>query len=104
MKSYPKSGQSPEFLKFYNKEKKRLSNLFTQKGCKNFEMYAGFNFFSAFFTSPSGQVYYIHFEDYRWNKYDELLIRTAKNYTDYSGGSNQYVGTSDEEILNFKLQ
>ena len=103
-KNYSGSDLSQEFKNFFKKEKKRLSNLFAQKGCIDFEMYYGFNFFSAFFTSPSGQVYYIHFEDYRWNKYDELLIRTAKNYTDYSGGSNQYVGTSDEEILNFKLQ
>jgi hypothetical protein len=64
----------------------------------------GFYFFSGFFTAPSGQVYYFSCSDIRHWGYDKLLIRTAKNYTDYTGGSNQYVGISKEDLMNFNLQ
>ena len=38
-----------------------------------------------------------------WKGYNQLLIRTAKDYKDYSGGSNNHIGTTKDEINKFRL-
>jgi hypothetical protein len=42
--------------------------------------------------------------DVRHFGYNKLLIRTARDYKDYSGGSNEYVGVDKESITNFRLR
>lgn len=103
-KSYSGSDLSSGFKAFFRKEKKRISAILTQKGCTDIEMWFGFYYFSGFFTSPTGQVYYLSCSDVRHFGYKTLLIRTAENYNDYSGGMNQYVDiTTDEALTNFRL-
>lgn len=102
-KNYSGSDLSQDFKNFFRKEKNRLTKIFKEKGCTNIQLNYGFYYFSGFFTSPSGQVYYISCSDVRHFTYNRLLIRTAQSYTDYTGGSNQYVGIKKEELLNFKL-
>ena len=103
-KNYSGSDLGQDFKEFFRKEKRRLTEHFKAKGCTKIEMSYGFYYFSGFFTAPSGQVYYFSCSDVRHWGYDKLLIRTAKNYTDYTGGSNQYVGISKEDLMNFNLQ
>ena len=62
----------------------------------------GFYYFSGFLTAPSGQIYYFSCSDTRGG-YNRLLIRTAKHYEDWTGGSNQYCGVSKHELIEFKL-
>ena len=102
-KNYSGSDLSSAFKTFFRKEEKRISDILTKKGCTNIEMNYGFYYFSGFFTSPTGQVYYLSCSDVRHFGYERLLIRTAKDYKDYTGGSNQYVGTSDEDIERFRM-
>ena len=102
-KNYSGSDLSQEFKDFFRREKSRLTKIFKEKGCTNIEMNYGFNYFSGFFTAPSGQPYYFSCSDIRHFGYDRLLIRTAKDYKDFTGGSNQYCGIKKSELLNFRL-
>ena len=102
--AYKGSDLSADFKAFFRKEKKRLSAILTELGCTKIEMDYGFYYFSGFFTSPSGQVYYLSCSDVRHFEYDKLLIRTARGYKDSSGGSNEYVGVDKESITNFRLR
>lgn len=102
-KNYSGSDLSQSFKDFFRKEKARLTAIFKEKGCTNIEMNYGFNYFSGFFTSKTGQVYYFSSMDVRYDPYERLLIRTAKNYTDYTGGSNNYCKVDKESLLNFRL-
>jgi hypothetical protein len=101
---YRGSDLGQDFKDFYRKEKKRLTAILKEKGCTQIEMDYGFYFFSGFFTSPSGQVYYFSASDVRHWEYNRLLIRTAKHYKDYTGGSNQYVGIQKADLMNFTLK
>lgn len=103
-KNYSGSDLSSEFKSFFRKEKNRLTKIFTAKGCTQIELNYGFYYFSGFFTAPSGQVYYLSCSDVRHFGYEQLLIRTAKDYKDFSGGSNQYCGLSQNDLMNFRLQ
>jgi hypothetical protein len=102
-KNYSGSDLGSDFKSFFRKEKNRISKVLTQRGCTNLEMSYGFYYFSGFFTAPSGQIYYFSCSDVRHFGYDKLLIRTAKSYKDYTGGSNDYVGVDNDSLLNFRL-
>jgi hypothetical protein len=101
--AYTGSDLGQDFKDFFKREKKRLTAIFKEKGCTNIKMDYGFYFFSGFFTAPSGQVFYFSASDVRHFGYDRLLIRTAKDYKDYTGGSNDYVSTKKSDIINFRL-
>jgi len=102
-KNYSGKDLGQDFKDFFRKEKARLTKILKSKGCNNIEMNYGFYYFSGFFTSSTGQVYYFSCSDVRHFGYDKLLIRTAKDYNDFSGGSNQYSGIRHDELMNFKL-
>jgi len=102
-KNYSGSDLGQDFKEFFRKEKKRLTEHFKAKGCTKIEMNYGFYYFSGFFTAPSGQVYYFSCSDVRHFGYTQLLIRTAKSYTDFTGGSNQYCELKKEDLMNFRL-
>jgi hypothetical protein len=102
--SYKGSDLGADFKEFFRKEKSRLSKILKEKGCTEIKLDYGFYYFSGFFTSQSGQVYYLSCSDVRHFGYDNLLIRTAKDYKDFSGGSNNYVGIDKQSIMNFRLQ
>jgi len=97
--SYKGSDLGNDFKVFYRREKKRITTALTALGCTNIVMDYGFYFFSGFFTSASGQIYYISSSDTRGG-YTQLYYRTAKHYKDYTGGSNQWL---DAKELNFRL-
>jgi hypothetical protein len=102
-KNYSGSDLGSDFKSFFRKEKNRISKVLTQRGCTNLEMNYGFYYFSGFFTAPSGQIYYFSCSDVRHFGYNKLLIRTAKSYKDYTGGSNDYIGVDNKSLLNFRL-
>lgn len=102
-KNYSGSDLGNDFKEFFRKEKIRLSKIFREKGCTDIQMNYGFYYFSGFLTSPTGQCYYFSCSDTRFNVYDELLIRTAKNYTDFTGGSNNRCDVDNTSLRNFKL-
>ena len=101
-KNYSGSDLGQDFKDFFRKEKTRISKTLKNLGCSNIEMYYGFYFFSGFFTSKNGQAYHFSCSDVRHFGYEKLLYRTAKNYNDYTGGSNHYINVNklNEMILN----
>ncbi len=101
--SYKGSDLGQDFKDFFRKEKKRLTNIFKEMGATDIKMDYGFYYFSGFLTSRNGQVYYFSCSDVRHFGYNQLLIRTAKDYKDYSGGSNNHIGTTKDEITKFRL-
>lgn len=103
-KNYSGSDLGQDFKDFFRREKNRLTKIFKEKGCTNIQMNYGFYYFSGFFTSPSGQIYYFSASDVRHFDYNRLLIRTAKSYDDYTGGSNQFTNIDKQSLLNFPLK
>lgn len=103
-KNYGGSDLGQDFKDFFRKEKKRIGAILREKGCTAFEMNYGFYYFSGFFASPSGQMYYFSCSDVRHFDYNQLLIRTAKDNRDFTGGSNGYVGIKKEDLMNLNLK
>ena len=101
--AYRGSDLGQDFKDFFRKEKRRLVTIFKELGCTEIKMDYGFYYFSGFLTAKNGQIYYFSSSDIRHFGYDNLLIRTAKSYKDYSGGSNQYVGTKKEDLVRFRF-
>ncbi len=89
--SYKGSDLSAEFKSFFRREKKRITEALKSLGCTAIELDYGFYYFSGFFTSASGQIYYLSCSDVRHFDYKQLMYRTAKSYKDYSGGMNQWI-------------
>ena len=50
---------------------------------------------TGFFEMKNGNIYYFSIGDLRWDKC--FLIRTAKDFEDYTGGSNDYCNTENFE-------
>ena len=92
---YRGSDLNPAFKSFFTKQKNAIKKVLIAKGCQNIKLDYGFYFFSGFFTAPNGQIYYISCSDVRYFDYNQLLIRTAKHYKDFTGGPNQYVAVSE---------
>lgn len=79
---------TPQFKKWYLLFRREFTKYLKGLGATNIvfnRMHFGV---FGFFTMPNKQIWYFNIGDVRWNK-NEMLIRTAKNYKDYSGGSNQ---------------
>lgn len=100
--SYKGSDLSPEFKRWFRKEKKRLTEILKQKGCTDIQFDYGFYYFSGFFTSQSGQIYYMCSSDVRFFPNNDYYYRTAKSYKDYTGGSNSYVKPQNFNSINLK--
>jgi hypothetical protein len=93
MKHYTGSDLGQDFRSFFTREKNRITKALTAMGCTNVELSRQFYYFSGFFTSPTGQTYYISCSDVRHFGYSQILYRTAKDRKDFTGGMNQYVDT-----------
>ena len=102
VKNYSGSDLGQDFKDFFKKEKTRITKALAKMGCTKIEMGYGFYYFSGFFTSPSGQPYYFSCSDVRHFPYKQLLYRTAKDYSDYTGGSNCYIDKNKLGEMNMK--
>jgi hypothetical protein len=89
--SYKGNDLSPDFIKWVTKEIKRISSILKSKGCTNIKLDYNFYYFSGFFTSESGQIYYISSMDQRFYPSADYLYRKADSYKDYSGKTNMYI-------------
>ena len=89
------SGLTDEWKEGYRKMHNGLKTIITELGGVNFESSRGHFGISGFFTYEE-QVWYFSISDVRW--FDgRMLIRTAKDYKDFSGGSNEYVNVRNKE-------
>ena len=89
-------------IKDLRKRLKEIEATLEGRGCKKIELYINYYYAMGFFTSPSGSIYYISLPDVRLKGLGEdILIRSAANYKDYSGGMNRYCKPTKEALLNF---
>jgi hypothetical protein len=89
-------------IKDLRKRLKEIEATLEGRGCKKIELYINYYYASGFFTSPSGSVYYISLPDVRSKGFrEDMLIRSAANYKDYTGGINRYCKPTKEALLNF---
>ena len=102
MKHYNGCDLSPTFRSWFTKESNRIKKELTKLGCTDIQLSRQFYYFYGFFTAPSGQKYYINSSDTRHFGYKQLLYRTAKDYKDFTGGSNCYIAPND--LGSIKLQ
>lgn len=86
------SGLTKEYAEFYKDIKSYLKKL--TAGKYEMELGRGHFYFSGFFKNlETGKWVYVNCADVRFFKnewYNRLLVRTAKNNKDYTGGKNEF--------------
>jgi len=93
------SGLTQQFTGFYRLFKRE----FTKTLKKHFDIAEirirrGHFYTSGFFQITDGRIWYFSLGDVRWGD-GKLLIRTAKSFEDYTGGSNSFVDVADIQGL-----
>jgi hypothetical protein len=86
--------------KAYNKEKNTVRKALKQADFTDIKFLNGHYYFSGFATK-NNKIIYFSISDVRHfppTGGGALLIRTAKDYKDYTGGSNNYSSLKTEEI------
>ena len=99
MKENWKNGVHPN--KAYNTEKSIVKKALKQADFTNIKFSNGHYYFSGFATKNNKVIYFSisdvrHFPPTGGDA--DLLIRTAKDYKDYNGGSNNYSSLKIENI------
>ena len=88
------SSRTPQYLEFHKTFKREFKKLL-EPYTKIVEVSKPNHFdVSGFFKLKSGKIYYFSISDLRWSKND-MLIRTAKDFKDYTGGSNGFINLDD---------
>ena len=96
------SQETEQFRIFYRKFRSAIKKSLKDK-IKKMEIYKNHFDISGFFETLTGKIYYFSLDDVRWDKGDRMLIRTAKHFKDYTGGSNDWISISnfDNEIESY---
>ena len=90
-----KTEQYMTFCKVFRKQfKKLLADNFDLKGIDGWNSNAHFSQ-SGFFELNNGRIFYFSIEDLRWSP--TFMIRRAKDFEDYTGGSNDYLNVENFE-------
>jgi len=92
------SGKTEQWKRFSRMFRNDMKKLLGELGATDIRISTGHFYMSGFFTAKTGQVYYFSIPDVRSSKrdpLDPLLLRTAKGYEDYSGGSNKFIPLND---------
>ncbi|MAF50768.1 MAG: hypothetical protein CMH64_01625 [Nanoarchaeota archaeon] len=91
---------TPQYSEFHRTFKREFSQLL--KPYTNDILIHDKNHFdiSGFFKLLDNQIYYFSIGDLRHDK-DQMLIRTAEHFKDYSGGSNCFINLDNDFLKNF---
>lgn len=84
------SGTTLEFKSFATSFKNDFKKELKSVGATDIKFSVGHFYISGFYTLE-GQAYYFSISDVRFFPEERLLYRTAKDYKDFSGGTNRYV-------------
>ena len=107
---------TPEFLKFVRTFRNEFTKELQSIGATNIQIEKGHFYVSGFFTVDL-QIYYFSLPDVRGMEYgmrnnpdssmNKLMYRTAKDYTDYTGGQNRFAkiepGMAENMCWSFKV-
>ena len=85
---------SPDFKEFARTFSKMVREQLKQVSGTDYKQSTGHYYISGFFTVGE-QPYYISISDVRYFNINNILIRTAKDYRDFTGGSNHYINIED---------
>lgn len=93
---------TPEFDSFFRKTRNDFNKSLADVA-ERIEMKKGHFYFYGFLTRKSdGQAIYFSISDVRFFPGDKMLVRTAKDYRDFTGGHNEYVSINDSFEANLK--
>ena len=88
--------KTPEFDKFVKSARRWFRAFVKRNGFENLDFHIMHFEFSGFFTDKSGQVWYFSSGDVRFKIMKSMLIRTAKDYKDFTGGQNRFIEYDDQ--------
>jgi len=113
------SGPTPQFIQFCNLFRRDFKLYLEQRfQATKIDVHRGHFELSGFFTVPEyhgdehpgysecimpEQIWYFSIGDIRWNK-QTMLLRTAKDYKDYTGGRNQEVSLASSERFDDEME
>jgi len=88
-----------ESVKAYSRQKAIVKKALTQAGFEKIEINNGYYYFSGFATKNDKIIYFSLRDTRDTNTHNKaLLIRTATDYTDFTGGSNYFSEVSNDCI------
>lgn len=86
------SQRTPEWMSFARTFRNEIKQeLKRDLKITEFKFSIGHFYCSGFFKLPDNRIYYWSISDVRWFNDGNMLIRTAKGFDDYSGGSNNFI-------------
>ena len=98
------SGRTPQYLEWFRLFKREFTKFLTTEGLINIEISKPNHFdMHGFFTDQRGQAWNFSVSDLRWSK-ENMLVRTATSYKDFTGGRNQSVSLASLEAFNREFQ
>ena len=88
-----------ESVKAYSKEKSLVKKALRDANFEDIKVSNGYYYFSGF-AKKNNKIIYYSLSDVRHysNNHNPLLIRTAKDYKDFTGGSNNFCLLDKENI------
>lgn len=90
-------GRTPQYLSWHRLFKREFTKYLNSLTIKTIQISKPNHFdASGFFQLETGQIFYFRIEDLRWSK-TTMLLRTAKSFTDYTGGPNRFVCLTSPE-------
>jgi hypothetical protein len=94
------SGRTPEYLAWHRLFKREFTKFLEARGMTGIAIGSPNHFDMSGFFKDGGkdQIWYFSLSDLRGFK-DNLLIRTAKHYKDFTGGMNQYAPLTTEDAF-----
>jgi|GEM_PF-2080612 len=93
------SARTPQYLEFHRIFKKEFT-VILKPYTEEMLIHKPNHFdISGFFKLKDGEIYYFSIGDLRWDK-GVMLIRTAENYKDYTGGSNNFIAVNEDFVTN----
>jgi len=93
------SGLTEQFADFYRLFKREFGKALKKNlDIKELRISRGHFYISGFFQLANGRIWYFSLGDVRWGD-SKMLIRTAKSFQDYTGGSNNFIDVGDIQAL-----
>jgi hypothetical protein len=92
------SGLTPQFSHFYGVFRSDFTGFLKGRGVTKVKFNRMHFEVSGFFETPSGQIWYFNTGEVRWDK-GNMLLRTAKSFEDYTGGTNCFARMDSEETF-----
>jgi len=85
------------YNKYFERTKKKITKILEKQGCTNIEFEKGSYFFCCYFTSESGQIWYL--SNHEQN--NEFMYRKSKGKFEIFNGQNFYKPMEQLRLIKF---